>query len=95
MPNNDKLLYADNTPAVERCTRDDRSTKTRRHARKRKGSLTIEWIALVTVLVIGILGGLGVVRNALVSEFQDLTESICETDVLDEQLGPNPNPPGP
>jgi hypothetical protein len=73
----------DDSPRVERRT----------GRRQRRGSLTIEWIALVTILVIGVIGGLGVVRNALIREFHDLTEAICETDVLDEQLGPQVDPP--
>jgi hypothetical protein len=68
----------------------------RRRRSARKGSLTIEWIVLVTLLCVGILGALGVVRNALILEFHELTESICETDVLDEQVGPLVEPePGP
>ena len=43
---------------------------------KRRGVLTLEWILLVTVLVIGIIGGLGAVRNATISELSDLAEAI-------------------
>jgi hypothetical protein len=43
---------------------------------KRRGVLTLEWILLVTVLVIGIIGGLGAVRNATVGELQDLAGAI-------------------
>jgi hypothetical protein len=46
----------------------------RRH--KRRGVLTLEWILLVTVLVIGVIGGLGAVRNATINELQDLAEAI-------------------
>lgn len=45
------------------------------HAR-RKGVLTLEWILLVTVMVIGILGGLALVRNAVVAELQDLANAV-------------------
>ena len=31
---------------------------------QRRGVLTLEWILLVTVIVIGIIGGLGAVRSA-------------------------------
>ena len=44
--------------------------------RKRKGALTLEWILLVTVIVIGIIGGLGAVRVATVAELQDLAGAI-------------------
>ena len=43
---------------------------------RRRGALTLEWILLVTVLVIGVIGGLGVVRNATVGELRDLAEAI-------------------
>ena len=49
-------------------------TKTRKH--KRRGALTLEWVLLVTVLVIGIIGGLGAVRNATNGELLDLAEAI-------------------
>lgn len=42
----------------------------------RRGVLTLEWILIVTVLVIGVIGGLGAVRNATVAELQDLSEAI-------------------
>jgi hypothetical protein len=44
--------------------------------RQRRGVLTLEWILLVTVLVIGVIGGLGAVRNATINELQDLAEAI-------------------
>ena len=47
-----------------------------RHLRRRRGVLTLEWILLVTVIVIGIIGGLGIVRNATVGELRDLAEAI-------------------
>lgn len=42
----------------------------------RRGVLTLEWILIVTVLVIGVIGGLGAVRNATVAELSDLAEAI-------------------
>ena len=51
-----------------------RQTRPLRH--KRKGALTLEWILLVTVIVIGIIGGLGAVRMATVAELQDLATAI-------------------
>jgi hypothetical protein len=45
-------------------------------SRRRRGMLTLEWILLVTVVVIGIVGGLGAVRNALLSELHDLANCI-------------------
>ena len=51
------------------------------HRKRRRGALTLEWIVLITVICIGIIGGLGAVRNALIREFAELTESICNTDI--------------
>lgn len=44
--------------------------------RQRKGVLTLEWILIVTVLVIGVIGGLGAVRNATIAELGDLAAAI-------------------
>ena len=54
-----------------------------RHARrtgkrngKRLAMLTFEWILLISLLVIGIIGGLSAVRNALLCELTDLANCI-------------------
>ena len=44
--------------------------------RERRGVLTFEWILLISLLVIGIIGGLSSVRNALLCELQDLSACI-------------------
>ncbi len=59
--------------------------KLSRTRKSRRGVLTLEWILLITVLVIGIIGGLGAVRDATVSELVDLAEAI-------EALNVNPLP---
>ena len=41
----------------------------------RRGVITLEWLLLITVVVIGVVGGLGVVRNALLEELHEL--AIC------------------
>lgn len=43
---------------------------------KRRGALTLEWILLVTVMVIGVIGGLAAVRNATSGELLDLANAI-------------------
>jgi hypothetical protein len=43
---------------------------------RRKGMLTLEWILIITVVVIGIIGGLGAIRNATNGELIDLAEAI-------------------
>jgi hypothetical protein len=45
-------------------------------ARKRRGVLTLEWVLLITVVIIGIIGGLGAVRGAILGELKDLAEAI-------------------
>lgn len=54
--------------------------KSLRHTRnrigRRRGILTFEWILLISLLVIGIIGGLSAVRNSLLSELNDLDECI-------------------
>jgi len=62
-----------------------------RRRRKRRGMLTLEWILLVTVLVIGIIGGLGGVRDAINSELVDLQQAI-DALTTNTQTNPPPNP---
>ncbi len=50
--------------------------RTGRRRRKRSGVLTFEWILLISLLVIGVIGGLSAVRNALLCELGDLAECI-------------------
>lgn len=55
----------------------------KRHPRRR-GVLTLEWILLITVVVIGVIGGLGAVRNATLGELTDLAEAIESLNVKTE-----------
>jgi hypothetical protein len=55
--------------------------KPKQQSRRRRGVLTLEWILLVTVIVIGIIGGLGVVRTATLGELKDLAEAITHLNV--------------
>jgi hypothetical protein len=59
-------------------------SKSRSGSRKRRGVLTLEWILLITVVVIGIIGGLGAVRNATLGELTDLAEAIEALNVKTE-----------
>ena len=45
-----------------------------------EGVLTFEWILLITVLVIGIVGGLSATRDALVTELGDVAEAAVRVD---------------
>ncbi len=51
-----------------------------RRRRKRSGVLTFEWILLISLLVIGVIGGLSAVRNALLCELGDLADCIESID---------------
>ena len=52
-----------------------------RKARQRRGALTLEWVLLVTVLIIGTVGGVAAVRNALILEYKEMIESICKMSI--------------
>lgn len=52
----------------------------RRFWQEDKGVLTFEWILLLTVLVIGIVGGLSAVRDALITELGDVAEAMISLD---------------
>ena len=48
--------------------------------RQQEGGLTFEWILLITVLVIGIVGGLSAVRDAVISELGDVAGAAVHLD---------------
>ena len=48
---------------------------------RRKGALALEWILLITIVVIGVLGGLAAVRNATVKEITDLSKAVEQINV--------------
>ncbi len=45
-----------------------------------EGVLTFEWILLITVLVIGVVGGLSAVRDAMITELGDVAEAVISLD---------------
>ncbi len=45
-----------------------------------EGVLTFEWILLITVLVIGVVGGLSAVRDAVITELGDVSEAMISLD---------------
>lgn len=53
----------------------------KRPARCRQGSIALEWILLLTIVVIGVLGGLAAVRNATVQEITDLTKAVEQINI--------------
>ena len=46
--------------------------------------MTLEWILLVTIFVIGIIGGLAAVRDAVNSELHDLSSAITSLNITPE-----------
>jgi Flp pilus assembly pilin Flp len=41
-----------------------------------QGVLTFEWVLLVTLLTIGVVGGISAVRDAIISELGDVAQAI-------------------
>jgi hypothetical protein len=56
------------------------NTVRRPYRNKRRGVLTFEWILLITVLVIGIVGGVSAVRDAVISELGDVAGAAIAVD---------------
>lgn len=45
-----------------------------------RGVLTFEWILLITLLTIGVVGGLSAVRDAMLDELGDVAEAMVSLD---------------
>ena len=45
-----------------------------------QGVLSFEWILLITVLTIGIVGGLSAVRDGMITELGDVAEAVISMD---------------
>lgn len=45
--------------------------------KKRRASLTFEWIVITTLLVVGVISALGVLREALNRTAEIIPENIC------------------
>ncbi|MCR5163212.1 MAG: hypothetical protein K6C40_04255 [Thermoguttaceae bacterium] len=43
----------------------------------RRGTLTFEWIAITTLLVIGVISALGALRTALCHTAEVIPENVC------------------
>lgn len=48
---------------------------------RRRGALTLEWVLLCTILIIGTIGGVAAVRNALILEYQEIIDTICHMSI--------------
>jgi hypothetical protein len=51
--------------------------------RRRRGGLTLEWILICTVLIIGTVGGVAMVRNALIVEYAEMIETLCKMSICE------------
>ncbi len=56
------------------------SRKLRQFLRDERGVLSFEWIILVTLVVIGIIGGLRVMRDTTVSQFGNIVQAASNLD---------------
>lgn len=45
-------------------------------SQRRSGAVTVEYVLLVTLVGIGVLVGLAMIRNALVGELEDIASAI-------------------
>jgi len=52
-----------------------------------EGVLSFEWVLLLTLLVIGIVGGLAAARDAIIDELGDVTEATINIDQSYEITG--------
>jgi len=52
----------------------------RRIKKRSRGALTFEWVLLITVLAIGIVGGLSAVRDAVIDELGDVVGAATAID---------------
>ncbi len=52
-----------------------------------RGGLSFEWIVLITVLVLGVIGGMTAVRDAAISELGDVTGAVTAVDQSYEGFG--------
>ena len=43
--------------------------------------MTIEWILFVMILIIGTIGGVAAVRNALILEYSEMIDTICQMSI--------------
>jgi hypothetical protein len=54
-----------------------------RRSNRRRGAITLEWVLLVTVIIIGTVGAVAAVRNELVTEYVEILETICKMSICE------------
>lgn len=55
-------------------------TKRNRPCSRRRGVLSFEWIVLITIVAVGIVGGLTAIRDAIVEELGDVAGAAVAID---------------
>ncbi|MBN2474988.1 MAG: hypothetical protein JXB62_10300 [Pirellulales bacterium] len=59
-----------------------------------QGVLSFEWVLLITLIVIGVVGGLSAVRDGVIDELGDVADAVLHIDQSWE-VAPSPyDPPG-
>ncbi len=56
------------------------STSLKQTFQQDDGGLTFEWVVLITLIVIGIVGGLSAVRDGVIDELGDVAEATLNID---------------
>jgi hypothetical protein len=59
-----------------------------RVCREDRGGLTFEWISLITLLVIGIVGGYSALRDGIIDELGDVVGAVISVDQSFATEGP-------
>jgi hypothetical protein len=59
-----------------------------------RGVLTFEWILLITLIVLGVVGGLTAARDGLIDELGDVAEAVVNVD-QSWSIAPSPCEPCP
>jgi hypothetical protein len=52
-------------------------------SKKRRATVTLEWVLLVTVVLIGSIGAVAAVRNSLLEEYAQILDTICQLSVCE------------
>jgi len=48
--------------------------------REEQGVLTFEWVLLITVVIIGVVGGFSAMRDAVIDEMGDVADAVIAVD---------------
>lgn len=57
-----------------------------------RGALTFEWIVLITLIVIGVVGGYSAVRDGVIDELGDVAQAVICVDQSFSTIGPEAHP---